>query len=137
MKHIQVFEGWKQTEMDFSVKPEVIGELVDKHIAAGSTVEKAAEEINQVLNNDPELKGNNEVKMHLKRFHDHFFSPERKTVDRYNKPLSDKKKGVIAETIAVLDKLLNGEYTKEQIAEWIVNSFADMDPAKLEQLRTK
>ena len=103
MRHIHVFEGWEQTEMDFSVKPEVIGEIVDKHIAGGSTVEKAAEEINQILNNDPELKGNNEVRMHLKRFHEHFFSPGRKEVDKKH-PISLEDWRALIQGLSALPK---------------------------------
>jgi hypothetical protein len=71
MKHIHVFEGWNQSEIDFSVKPDMIGKLVDKHIAA-NTFDQGIKDIRSVLDTQPDLKRNREVMMHAKRFTDHF-----------------------------------------------------------------
>ena len=70
MKHITLFEGWRQTEMDFKMTPEKFGKEVDKSLEMDT--QSAVAHLADIFRSNPELKSDREAIAHMKRFHQKF-----------------------------------------------------------------
>ena len=136
MKHITLFEGWEQTEMDFKMTPEKFGKEVDKSLEMDT--ESAIAHLADILRSNPELKSDRGITPHMKRFHQKFGS--QLSGDPYAAPAASE---MSLEDFKALVKGINGlpNGASKEHAFVFLNKIINEDPrikkAKTEYMKWK
>jgi len=125
MKHIQLFEGWQQTEMDFKMTPEKFEQEVDNAIATMSPVD-AVRHIRNILKDNRHLQHDLSAIKSLKKAAEYvdtsLSQEERDALHQDSDPEGyaikkerrEKKQAAVDSISSVLDRLLAGDISKEE-----------------------